>query len=201
MGKLRIDLKDKQARFFTTKNQLIKRALSEANKELLNEAVEGQTALLFMREEPVEGTKIVSKFIEENPSMEFKTGFLGERLLEKKDFDALASLPTRDELLAKTVMTIKGPIINTVFTLRGIINKFVLTMSAIKQKKEETQGIEEKQEGKEQPEDSGSFEITQEEGSKEGSQVQEQDKMEVKQEEIKEEEDKKEQNKEQDKEE
>jgi len=206
LGKLRMDLKDKQAHFLTTKNQFIKKALAEVEKEKLNEVIEGQTALLFFGEEPIEGTKVISKFIKDNPGMLFKAGFLGERFLEEKDFNVLASLPTRDELLARAVMTIKGPITSTVLTLRGIINKFVLVLKAVKQNKEQEKEPDEaqseervKEESKEEAEASKPL------NKEQAQEVEEEDKEaeeEVKKEdETQDEEQKQEQNKEQNKEE
>ncbi|MHA7873200.1 MAG: 50S ribosomal protein L10, partial [Hyphococcus sp.] len=56
--------------------------------------------------------KAVKKFAKDNDKLEILGGAMGEEILDKKAVEALASMPSREELLASIVLTITAPAAN-----------------------------------------------------------------------------------------
>ena len=66
-----------------------------------------------------------------------KGGFLDKSALDEKQVVQLASLPSRDELIAKVIGTVKAPLTRLVTSLSSPIRGLVYTLNAIKEKKQE----------------------------------------------------------------
>ncbi len=58
-----------------------------------------------------------------------------DKVLEKKDIEAMSKLPSREALLAQVVGTLNAPISGFVIALNQILTKFVICLDQIKQKK------------------------------------------------------------------
>ena len=57
------------------------------------------------------------------------------QLLTAKEISALAALPSRDELIAKLLGTMQGPIVKFVRTLNEVPSRFVRTLAALRDSK------------------------------------------------------------------
>ena len=66
-----------------------------------------------------------------------KGGALPNSLLDANGVKALASLPSRDELLAKLLGTMQAPATTFVQTLNAVPSKFVRTVAALKDQREQ----------------------------------------------------------------
>lgn len=138
---LRGALRASRARLLVTKNTLIRRALGDAQREGLNTFVDGPTALVFGCDDIADTSKVLTKFAQENQALILKGGFFRERILDKKDIEAIAKLPSCGALRAQVVLALKSPLAGLVFTLQGTLNKLVIVLEQIrieKEKKPET---------------------------------------------------------------
>ncbi len=135
MTSLRNSLRLVKSRVFVTKNTLINRALKSSNIEGVSQFVKGPTAVIFSCEDISAISKSLVKFAKENPALSLNGAFFGNRILEKKDIESIAALPSKDELRAQVVMSIKSPLAGLVFTLQGALNKLVIVLNQIKDKK------------------------------------------------------------------
>jgi large subunit ribosomal protein L10 len=88
--------------------------------------------------DPVAGAKVLSAFAKENESFVIKAGVMSDNLMSSVDIKALASLPSRDELLAMLVGTLQAPITKLVRTLNEVPAGFVRTLAALRDQKETT---------------------------------------------------------------
>lgn len=118
------------------KNTMIRRAAQEAGVEGLDEILEGPTAVAFGYEDPVAPAKILVDFIENAKKTQLKGGVLAGRAMSQAEIKDLASLPSKEQLLAKLMGSLNAPVTGLVMALSGIPRKLVYALNAIKEKKE-----------------------------------------------------------------
>lgn len=105
---LRGELRSAGASMKVIKNRLAKIAVTGKPSEKISHLFEGPTAIAFS-EDPVAAAKAVKKFAKDNEKLKILGGAMGEEILDEKAVDALASMPSREELLASIVQTIMSP--------------------------------------------------------------------------------------------
>ena len=105
---LRNEIKGVGANFCVTKNSLAKLATKSTDFESLNDYFTGPTALIFSKD-ALAGIKVVKKFSEKNENLKFVTASLDKKIIELKEFETLAKLPSLEELRAKIVGYITAP--------------------------------------------------------------------------------------------
>ncbi len=118
------------------KNTMMRRAAKEAGVEGLDEILEGPTAVAFGYEDPVAPAKILVDFIENAKKTQLKGGVLAGRAMSQAEIKDLASLPSKEQLLAKLMGSLNAPVTGLVMALSGIPRKLVYALNAIKEKKE-----------------------------------------------------------------
>ena len=105
---LRNEIKDVGAKFCVTKNSLAKLASKSTDFESLNDYFTGPTALIFSKD-ALAGIKVIKKFSDNNENLKFVTASLDNKIIELKEFETLAKLPSLEELRAKIVGYITAP--------------------------------------------------------------------------------------------
>ena len=113
------------------KNTLARRAVKDSDFACLDEHLVGPLALAAA-EDPVAVAKVLSKFQKDNDVFAIKAGAMSGNLLSAEEIQRLASLPGREELLAKLVGTLQAPIQKFVQTLNEVPSKFVRTLAAVR---------------------------------------------------------------------
>lgn len=86
--------------------------------------------------DPVAAAKLLSDFAKTNEKLVIKGGALPNHPLDAKGVLALASLPSREELLAKLLGTLQAPIAQFARTLNEVPGRFVRTLAAVRDAKE-----------------------------------------------------------------
>jgi hypothetical protein len=71
-------------------------------------------------------------FRKEHEKPELKLGFVEGRILSAKEVEALANLPTRDQLIAQVMQLALAPVQNLAMVLQGITTKLVRTVDAVR---------------------------------------------------------------------
>ena len=74
-------------------------------------SLEGPVAIAFVHGDAVGAAKALRDFAKAHPSLVLKGGLLGERLLTIADVEALADVPPRDVLLARTAGAFQAPLV------------------------------------------------------------------------------------------
>lgn len=108
---LRGELRNAGASMKVVKNRLAKIAITGKPSEKIAHLFEGPTAIAFS-EDPVAAAKAVKKFAKDNEKLKILGGAMGEEILDEKAVEALAAMPSREELLASIVQTIMSPAMN-----------------------------------------------------------------------------------------
>lgn len=118
------------------KNTLTRKALDEMNISCPDDFLKGPS-LFLSGQDPVVLSKLLVKFTKDVESLKIKGGFLDKSALDERKVVQLASLPSREELIAKVVGTIKAPLTRLVSSLSSPTRGLVYTLNAIKEKKQE----------------------------------------------------------------
>ncbi len=136
MADLRTPLHAVGAEHKVYKNTLVKLAATNAGLEGLNEHLTGPTALTFAAEDSVGAAKALVDAAKANPLLVIKGGMLGDSPMTADDVKALASLPSREELLARLAGALQAPMTKTARLLGALPQKFAYGLTALIEKQD-----------------------------------------------------------------
>lgn len=108
MTALRGRMRDAGASLKVAKNRLAKLALKGTEAEHISELFQGPTVIAYS-DDPVAATKVAAEFAKANEKFVLLGGAMGATILDAKGVEALASLPSLDELRARLVGMIQTP--------------------------------------------------------------------------------------------
>jgi len=132
MNALRERLRRIASQFQVVKKTLLDKALKEAGiVDVDTKKLEGQIALAFGFEDPVLVAKELKAFSKIKETFSIIGGVLSGAVLQKTEAQTLASIPSRQELLAKLVGSLAFPIQGFVGTLHAVPRSFVGALSAL----------------------------------------------------------------------
>jgi large subunit ribosomal protein L10 len=117
------------------KNTLARRAVKGTSFEKLAEQMKGPL-MYGIAEDPVAAAKVLQEFAKENELLVIKGGAMPNVVMSPQDVKTLASMPSREELLAKLVGTLQAPIAKLVRTMNEVPGKFARTLAAVRDRKE-----------------------------------------------------------------
>ena len=86
--------------------------------------------------DPVAAAKVLSGFAKDNDKLVVKAGAMPNYVMDEKGVKALATMPSREELLAKLMATMQAPIAQFVRTLNEVPSRLVRTLAAVRDAKE-----------------------------------------------------------------
>ncbi|MFA5051254.1 MAG: 50S ribosomal protein L10 [Patescibacteria group bacterium] len=130
---LRSLLKSNKFKYLVTKKTLLKLALKKFGLENINlDQVQGGTGLIFGYDDEVGPAKIITAFSKKNKQLSIQGGIYNKELVSLDQIKILATLPSKNQLIAQLLGTIKAPISNLVYTLKGNTRNFVYLLSVIK---------------------------------------------------------------------
>jgi large subunit ribosomal protein L10 len=122
---MRKTLREANVDYTVYKNTLIKRAIEGTDFAPLAEVLDGPSALAISTEDATAPARTLNKIIKDFKKMEFKAGVVEGTYYDKAGIEAVAEIPSRDELIAKFMGSIQSP-----------VSKFVRTLAAIAEEKE-----------------------------------------------------------------
>jgi large subunit ribosomal protein L10 len=132
-AELRAALDDVGTRFSIVKNSLTRLAVKEAGLEGLAEYVDGPTAIAFILEDPVAAAKALVDQARRLPALEIRGGFAEGRVLSAEEVRSLASLDSREVMLAKIAGLGKAQMARTAWMMKALQSKFVALMEALRE--------------------------------------------------------------------
>jgi large subunit ribosomal protein L10 len=86
--------------------------------------------------DPVAVAKVLSTFAKDNDKLVVKGGAMANYVMDINGVKALATMPSRDELLSKLLGTMQAPIAQFVRTLNEVPTKFVRGLAAVRDQKD-----------------------------------------------------------------
>ena len=113
------------------KNTLVRRSVAGTPFEMLADKMVGPL-IYGISTDPVAAAKVMNDFAKANEVFVIKAGAMPNYLMDAAGVKALASMPSRDELLSKLLGTMQAPVAQFVRTLNEVPSKFVRTVAALK---------------------------------------------------------------------
>jgi large subunit ribosomal protein L10 len=118
------------------KNTLIKRALNNAEFDYPKNLLKEHTSLIIANKDTIiKVAKEIKEFSDKVETFEIKGGFFEKNFCTSDQIKQLATLPSKEVLLAKLICVLKSPLYSMVMTCSGTIRNLVYVLSAIKNKK------------------------------------------------------------------
>ena len=117
------------------KNTLARRAVAATPFAGLSEKMIGPLAY-GISSDPVKVAKVLHEFARGNDKFVIKAGAMANLVMSPKDVANLATLPSREVLIAMLMGTMQAPIAKLVRTLNEVPTKFVRALAAVRDQKE-----------------------------------------------------------------
>ena len=118
------------------KNTLARRAVATTPFAGLSEKMVGPLAY-GISSDPVKVAKVLHDFARGNDKFVIKAGAMPNFVMSPKDVANLATMPSREELIAKLMATMQAPIAQFVRTLNEVPGRFVRTVAAVRDQKQQ----------------------------------------------------------------
>lgn len=139
MRRLRKQLRETGGTLKVAKMRLIKRALTDTqDSQVLLPYCEDQRGVVFAQDagdvSPV--AKVLRDFSKENESLQLVVGCLDAQLLDKQAIVRIASLPSKEVLLAQVCGTLNAPVTSFVSVLNQLIVRLLLVLKEIEKKQQ-----------------------------------------------------------------
>ncbi len=117
---LRKQLREAGVTYKVYKNTLMKRAFEGTDFAQLDEVLEGPSAIAVSKEDATAPARILAKFAKTASNLEIKAGVVEGTFYDAKGMAAVASVPSREELLSKLLGSLQSPITNFARVLNQI---------------------------------------------------------------------------------
>jgi large subunit ribosomal protein L10 len=134
MTQLRARTRESGVYFRVVKNSLVRRAVAETPYAELAKHMVGPL-VYGISVDPVAAAKVLHEFSKTNEKFVIKIGALGDHVMSIDEIAALASLPSREELLSKLLGTMQAPVAKFVQTLNEVPTRFVRGLAMIRDSK------------------------------------------------------------------
>ena len=106
---LRKAVRSAGGRYRVVKNTLAERAAVGTQVEEAMKQLVGVTSIAYTSGDPVALAKALSKYAKDNPEYTFKAGVVEGRVIAIKDIDALANMPSKEEIYSKLLFLMNAP--------------------------------------------------------------------------------------------
>ncbi len=127
---LRGTLRPAGAEFRVAKNTLTTIAAGRAGIEGMESLLEGPTALVLAFDDPVQTSKVVADFVRTSRVLTVRGGVMNNRLVTAPDVEAIATLPSREELLARLLGMLASPMARVAGVLSGPVRSLPYLLNA-----------------------------------------------------------------------
>ena len=117
---LRKQLREAGVSYKVYKNTLVSRAVEGTEFEGLREVLEGPSAFAISTDDATAPARILAKFAKTAPKLEIKAGVVEGTFYDADGMKAIASVPSREELLSKLLGSLQSPIANLARVLNQI---------------------------------------------------------------------------------
>jgi len=106
---LRKALRGAGAKYQVVKNTLAEKAAKGTRVEGALKDLAGVTSIAYTTGDPVAMAKALTKYAKDTPEFTFKVGVVEGRVINIKEIEALATMPSKEELMSKLLFLINAP--------------------------------------------------------------------------------------------
>jgi large subunit ribosomal protein L10 len=137
LEELRAKLREADSKMRIIKNSLFEKAVNKLATEQKEygdlkpptQKLKNQSILLTLGEDWATGIKTFHEFAKTEETMKFKLGYVDQRVYEENGLEALAKLPSKDQLIAKLIGTMKNPMQKTAYSLKYNVQKLAYVLN------------------------------------------------------------------------
>jgi large subunit ribosomal protein L10 len=119
------------------KNTLTRLAAKKAGMEELLEHIEGPSAIAYSYDDPSAPARVITSFAKTHERPVIKVSRFEGEFYGPDRVEMIASLPSKEVLLAKLLGSCNAPLQGFVGTLSGLLQKLVMTIDAVKNSRDE----------------------------------------------------------------
>ena len=135
LTELRSQYRDANVDYKVYKNTMMRIAFKDLGLEDFNEFLKGPSAIAFGYDDPVGAAKITAEFAKTNNKLEIKAGIVDGKVIDVDGVNSLASLPSREVLVAQVLGGLNAPIQGFANVLQGTIRSLAIVLNAIAEEK------------------------------------------------------------------
>jgi large subunit ribosomal protein L10 len=128
---LRRQVRDTNSTYVVVKNTLALIAVKDSPLTALKDQFVGPTAVAFNRTDAVALAKALTKFAKDVPTISFKGAMLNGQIVAADQIQAIANLPSREELISKLLFLMQSPIRGLATVLNANIRNIAVVLSEI----------------------------------------------------------------------
>lgn len=135
-NELRMKIRETGATYRVIKNSLLEKATEGTPFSEITKGLVQPTVAAFTNEDPVSLAKTLKEFAKDRDEYFFKGGVLEGQVLSESDFKEVATMPSKEELIAKLLFLLQSPVQGLVTALQGIYRQLPVVLNQISDKKE-----------------------------------------------------------------
>ena len=120
---LRKQLREAGVAYKVYKNTLVNFAIKGTDFESLSDVLEGPNAFAISTTDATAPARVIAKFAKTAPALEIKAGVVEGTFYDADGMKAIATIPSREELLSKFLGSIQSPITNFARVINQIAEK------------------------------------------------------------------------------
>jgi large subunit ribosomal protein L10 len=133
---LRQKIRATNSKYRVVNNKIAKIATKGTAAEKLADALKGSTSIAYNNTDPVALAKALTAYSKANPVFVFKTGMVEGRVVNLADLISIASLPSKEELIAKLLFLLNAPAQRIAVATNGVARNLAIVVGqAVEQKK------------------------------------------------------------------
>lgn len=117
------------------RNTLARKALQDTEFACMRDVLKGPVFLALSKEDPGAAARLLKQAASDLEKLNIRALAIGGKLIDPKNIDMVASLPTRDQALAMLMQMYQAPIYKLVRTMAETYTQLVRTIAAIRDKK------------------------------------------------------------------
>jgi len=136
INKIRSDFRKEGVTYKVFKNTLFKKALEQSGGfEKFNPQLIGMIGVAFTGENFVAAAKVIKKYFDEKQKLSFKGCYIDSTYYGGDQLNTIASMPTKDEIMAGIVGSIAAPASGIVGAINAVIRDLVSVIDEVAKKK------------------------------------------------------------------
>jgi len=133
---LRKTLRGSGAKYRVVKNTLAERAAKGTKVEEILKNLSGVTSIAYTAGDPVALAKALSKYAKDNPEFSFKAGVVEGRVISIREIEALATMPSKEEIYSKLLFLLNAPAQRLVTAMNAVGRDLAVVVGQGVEKKE-----------------------------------------------------------------
>jgi large subunit ribosomal protein L10 len=126
---LRKSVRAAGARYRVVKNTLAERAAQGTAVEAVMKDLAGVTSIAYTEGDPVALAKVLARYAKDNPEYSFKAAVVEGRAITVAEIEALATMPSREEVLSKLLFLISAPAQRLVTAMNAVGRDLVVVVN------------------------------------------------------------------------